>query len=126
MPWPWGKRARRVPQPQAPSYQVSTVGDPATPTEHDLLDALPCVQQRLLPDDPERLTTTAFQLGTRLVEDLQIIQATRRWTPGAPDPLQFALPATTPQHQGAVRGRLSGQLLGQPGLANTRLDSRLS
>lgn len=43
---------------------MSTFGDPATPTEHDLLDALPCVQQRLLPDDPKQLTTTAFQLGT--------------------------------------------------------------
>jgi hypothetical protein len=90
MRWPWGKRARRGPAPQAPSYQVSTFGDPATPTEHDLLDALGCVQQRLLPDDPKQLTTTAFQLGTQLVADLHIIQASHRWTPGAPDPVQFA------------------------------------
>jgi hypothetical protein len=62
------------------------LGDPATPTEHDLVDALPCVQQRLLPDDPKQLTTTAFQLGTRLIADLQIIQASHHWTPGAPDP----------------------------------------
>ena len=62
---------------------------PSDPTEHDLLDALPCVQQRLLPDDPKQLTTTAFQLGTQLVEDLQLIQASHRWTPGAPDPVQF-------------------------------------
>jgi hypothetical protein len=63
---------------------VSTFGDPATPTEHDLLDALPCVQQRFLRDDPKQLTTTAFQLGTQLVEDLQIIQASHRWTPALP------------------------------------------
>jgi hypothetical protein len=90
MPWPWGKRARQAPRPQAPRYQLSTFGDPATPTEHDLLDALPCVQQRLLPDDPKQLTTIALQLGARLVDDLQIVQAGRRWTLGAPDPLQFA------------------------------------
>ena len=60
-----------------------------TAAEHDLLDALACVQQRLLPDDPEQLARTALQFGARLAEDLQIIQASHRWTPGTPDPLQF-------------------------------------
>jgi hypothetical protein len=90
MRWPWRKRAGSAVAAQPPGYQLSTFGDPATAAEHDLLDALPCVQQRLLPDDPNQLTNTALQLGARLVEDLPIIQASHRWTPGAADPLQFA------------------------------------
>lgn len=89
MPWPPWKRARRAPA-QAPGYQPSTFGDPATAIEHDLLDSLPCLQRWLLPDDPEQLTGTAVQLGMRLYQDFQVVQASRRWTLAAPDPLQFA------------------------------------
>jgi hypothetical protein len=89
MPWPPWKRPRRAPAPQAPGYQLSTFGDPATAAEQDLLDELPCFQRRLLPDDPRQLTTTALQLGQRLYDDLQVIKASRRWNLGAPDPVEF-------------------------------------